>query len=82
MIMLDVEALSAIPKKVRRLKVHYANYDFERLPPHPVIRFGGNYLEEFGFKIGDRIDVRLDNGSITITKVQETHSSDYRNRAQ
>ena len=81
MIMLDVEALSAIPKKVRRLKVHYANYDFERLPPHPVIRFGGKYLAEFGFNIGDRIDVRLDNGSITITKVQDAHSADQTNKA-
>jgi hypothetical protein len=80
--MLDVEALSAIPRKVHRLKVHYANYDFERLPPHPIIRFGGNYLEKFGFNIGDRIDVHLDQGHITITKVQETHSSDYKNRAQ
>jgi hypothetical protein len=69
MIMLDVETQSAIPKKVHRLKVHYANYDFERLPPHPVIRFGGKYLVEFGFNIGDRIDVRLDQGYITITKV-------------
>lgn len=71
MILLDVEALSAIPKKVRRLKVHYLNYDFERLPPHPIIRFGGNYLVEFGFNIGDQINVRLEPGNITITKVQD-----------
>ena len=81
MIMLDVEALSAIPRKVHRLKVHYANYDFERLPPHPVIRFGGKYLAELGFNIGDRIDVRLDNGSITITNVQDAHSADHINKA-
>jgi hypothetical protein len=73
--MLDVETQSAIPRKVRRLKVHYANYDFERLPPHPVIRFGGKYLEEFGFNIGDRIDVRLEKGSIHITKFQEMYAS-------
>jgi hypothetical protein len=81
MIMLDVEALSAIPKKVHRLKVHFANYDFEWLPPHPMIRFGGKYLAEFGFNIGDRINVRLDKGSIHITKVQETHASDHTNKA-
>ena len=81
MIMLDVETQSAIPRKVRRLKVHFANYDFERLPPHPVIRFGGKYLAKFGFNIGDRIDVRLDQGLITITKVQDAHSADQTNKA-
>jgi hypothetical protein len=81
MIMLDVETQSAIPRKVRRLKVHFSNYDFERLPPHPVIRFGGKYLAKFGFNIGDRIDVRLDQGHITITKVQDAHSADQTNKA-
>jgi hypothetical protein len=81
MILLDVEALSAIPRKVHCLKVHYANYDFERLPPHPIIRFGGKYLEKFGFNIGDRIDVRLDKGSITITKVQDAHSAEQTKKA-
>lgn len=82
MIRLDVKAQSDIPRKVRRLKVHFAHYDFELLPPHPVIRFGGKYLVEFGFNIGDRIDVRLEKGCITLTKVQETHPSDNTNKAR
>lgn len=81
MIILDIEAQSAKPRKVRRLKVHFANYDFERLPPHPIIRFGGNYLEEFGFKIGDRVDVRLEQGCITITKIPDTPSTGHTNIA-
>jgi hypothetical protein len=83
MIELDTKAMSVTQtkKRIRRCKVHYLHYDFEKLPPHPVIRFGGKYLAEFGFNIGDRIDVSLDQGVITITKVQDTHSADQTNKA-
>ena len=80
--MLDVEAQSSIPRKMRRLKIHFAYYDFERLPPHPVIRFGGNYLEEFGFRIGDQIDMCLDQGVITITKIPDTPSNGHTKKAR
>jgi hypothetical protein len=82
MITLDVEDQSVFPRSVRRLKVHFAHYDFERLPPHPVIRFGGNYLTEFGFNIGDRIEMQLDSGVITITKVLDALSADHTKKAR
>jgi hypothetical protein len=70
MISLDIEDLPK-DKKTRRIrKVYYAFYDHAYGPPHPVIRLGGRYLERFGFKVGDSIDVRLDLGCIVITKVR------------
>lgn len=66
MITLDVEEMKP-PRKVQRLrKVHYAHYDSEYGCPHPVIRFGGKYLEEYGFMIGAPINVHFENGVITI----------------
>ena len=66
MITLDVEELKA-PRKVPRLrKVHYGHYDSEFGRPHPVIRLGGKYLEEYGFMIGAPIDVNVEAGVITI----------------
>ncbi len=63
---LDVEELKA-PRKVPRLrKVHYGHYDSEFGRPHPVIRIGGKYFEEYGFMIGVSIDVRFETGVITI----------------
>jgi len=69
MIELDVNTLSTGKRKSRRLKVHFAHYDFERMPPHPVIRFGGEYLQTFGFNIGDAIDVLLGHGRIIIKNI-------------
>jgi hypothetical protein len=37
-----------------------------------MIRLEGFYLEEKGFKVGDRIAVHLEFGRITITKAPET----------
>ena len=82
MIMLDVEALLTSRRTVRRVKVHFANYDFEYVPPHPLIRFGGNYLEIFGFRIGDQLEVQLESNIITITKVINAHSADHANKAR
>lgn len=54
----------------RRIKkVYYAYYDYERWPPHPVIHLAGKYLKEFGFNIGDHIEVTLEPQRISITKV-------------
>jgi len=46
MIWLDVEALSAMPRKMRRLKVHFTNHDIERLPLRPLIKLNGYYPTE------------------------------------
>ncbi len=39
--------------------------------PHPVIRIAGKYLERFGFKIGDAIEVEIDDGRIMVRRLAE-----------
>ncbi len=56
-------------KKMRKRKVCYAYYCSPRASPHPVIRLSGKYLENFGFVIGDTVEVYLDQNQITIKKV-------------
>ena len=56
----------------RQLKVykgHYVRGYRHVYVPHPVIRIGGLYLEEFNFKIGDTLEVNVEDGLITISKV-------------
>ncbi len=36
---------------------------------HPYIRLAGKYLENIGFNIGDRINIQIEQGKITITKI-------------
>ncbi|MCI0706098.1 MAG: type I toxin-antitoxin system SymE family toxin [Ignavibacteriae bacterium] len=76
MITLDVDALEKNGKYKRLRKVYYGHYDREFGPPHPMIRLRGRYLETYGFKVGDRINVRLDEGCIIITKVSELTAND------
>ena len=55
------------PNSKRLLKVYY-RYS----PPQgrfPKIRIAGKYLTEFDFEIGDTIEVKVEMGRITITKV-------------
>ena len=67
MITLDVAAMKS-PRRVPRLrKVYYGHYDHEINRPHPIIRLRGKYLEAYGFVVGAPIDVRLENGVITIS---------------
>ncbi|MBI1805643.1 MAG: type I addiction module toxin, SymE family [Ignavibacteria bacterium] len=60
-------------KKQRRIprlrKVYYGYYDREFQAPHPLIRLRGKYLEDFGFAIGDKIEVDFQPHCIIITKV-------------
>ncbi len=66
---------------VRRLrKVQYAYYDHGSDAPHPVIRIAGKYLEKFGFRIGDTIEVEIGNGEISISKLSDS-VGDYLNEA-
>lgn len=75
MITLDVEKKKA-PRKVPRLrKVHYRHYDSEVGSPHPMIRFGGRYLEAYGFSVGAPIDVQFKNGVIIICAFPKNGSS-------
>jgi len=58
------------PRRVPRLrKVYYAHYDHELQAPHPVIRLAGKYLADYGFAIGDSIEVELKPHRIIITKI-------------
>lgn len=42
---------------------------------HPMIRLQGKWLEELGFKIGDRVEVTLSENRIVITKTESTIST-------
>ena len=47
-------------------------YDYESGHPHPYIRLGGKYLEDFGFKIGDSFTLNLEPDRITLIKTSPT----------
>jgi len=53
----------------RRLKVYYGSHIGCRYSRHPVIHIAGKYLRDFGFKIGDTIEVKLSEGRIEISRV-------------
>ena len=52
------------------LKIQYGHYrrSIREIRRIPVIRLGGNYLEEMGFNIGDTVNVVMVSGMIMITK--------------
>ena len=61
----------------RRLKVYYGSHHGSMYSRHPVIHIAGKYLRDFGFKIGDTIEVKLSEGHIEISKaitVKDPHS--------
>ena len=59
-------------KEMRRLrKVQYAFYEDKLAKPHPVIRIAGKYLERFGFRIGDVVEVEIADGKIMVRKLAE-----------
>lgn len=61
----------------RRLKVYYGSHHSSKYSRHPVIHIAGKYLRDFGFKIGDTIEVKLSEGHIEISKaitVKDPHS--------
>ncbi len=53
----------------RSRTVSSRHYDYESGLPHPYIRLGGKYLEDFGFKIGDEFTLDLKTDCITLMKV-------------
>ena len=59
-------------KRRRLRKVYYGHYNHGSTLRHPVIRLGGKYLKEFGFEVGDRIEVWLEHNQITIKKQSES----------
>jgi hypothetical protein len=56
--------------KTRRLKVYYANHSNSN-KPHPFIRLAGKYLSLFDFKIGDVVEINMEQGQISITKLHK-----------
>jgi hypothetical protein len=58
-----------IPK--RRLKVCYGYHSCSNRK-HPIINLGGHYLRQFGFDVGDMVELTLVKGQIVIQKVQQT----------
>ena len=52
-------------------KVQYGHYEDKAAKPHPVIRIAGKYLERFGFRIGDTVEVEIANGRIMVQKLSE-----------
>jgi len=52
----------------RRLKIYYGHHS-NSYARHPVIRIAGKYLAQLNFKIGDQIEVSIEQNQIRIRKV-------------
>lgn len=57
--------------RTRNLKVSYGHYRYTGGFFHPLIRLHGKYLLQFGFNVGDMIEVSMSAGQITIKKVSK-----------
>ncbi len=60
--------LGTLPAK-RLRRVYYGHYE-DHLLPYPVIRLGGRYLALLDFDIGDTVEVTMEIGKITISKIE------------
>ena len=56
----------------RKLTIGYVPGDGKH---YPMIRLQGKWLEELGFKVGDRVVVVVDEISIVITKIVSQDST-------
>jgi hypothetical protein len=61
------------PIKPRRLKVYYGHHGNSYLR-HPVIRLAGKYLTQSDFKIGDLIEITIEQNHILISKLPQTET--------
>ena len=52
----------------RRLKVYYGHHG-NSYKQHPVIRLAGKYLSKPDFEISDTIEISMELGRISITKL-------------
>ena len=56
----------------RRLKIYYgSNKNSSSYSRHPRINIAGQYLKNYGFKIGDTIELKLSQGRIEITMLAQ-----------
>lgn len=58
-------------KNQKLRKVYYEFYSSKNSKPHPLIKIAGQYLEAFGFKIGDKIKVELKKDRIQIVRITD-----------
>ena len=56
-------------QSIKILKVSYGFYVSSR-KRYPLINLAGLYLATFGFQVGDRVRVEIENGKLTITKIE------------
>ncbi len=67
--------------KPRKLKVYYHRPDRPNRPPHqalcplpepmPYLRLRGRWMEQAGFRIGDRVQVEVQSGRLIVTTEEE-----------
>ncbi|MBC9914064.1 SymE family type I addiction module toxin [Chitinophaga varians] len=65
-------------KTTRRAKVHGRCQEVYRLYPDgrsgyrevPLLRIGGLWMEKVGFKVGDQIEIKVENGALVIKKLR------------
>jgi hypothetical protein len=62
--------MARTPQPKRTLKVCYG-FHWKSNKKHPVINLGGHYLAQFDFKIGDFVEMTIENGQITIRKASQ-----------
>lgn len=55
----------------RNLKVSYGDFDERGRFFYPFIRLHGKYLLQYGFSVGDIIEVSVAKGEITIKKMMK-----------
>lgn len=55
--------------RTRNLKVSYGHYRYTGGFFHPLIRLRGKYLLQFGFNVGDMVEVSVSSGHISIKKL-------------
>ena len=63
--------MSAKNVRTRNLKVSYGHYRYTGGFFHPLIRLRGKYLLQFGFNVGDIVEVSVSSGHITIKKLSK-----------
>ena len=67
--MRSLKTLEPRSKRKHRLYKVYCGSLTESGKLFPKIRLSGNYLEHFGFKIGDQVSARFSKGRIVLTKL-------------
>ena len=61
-------------KEYREMKVHeQSGYNYRATP---TIILKGKWLEELGFTVGSQVDVKCEDGRLTITKSNEIWAED------